>query len=145
MSKLNLDVIFLIIKNLSDDTKSLLSCLLVNRIWCEVTVPFLWKSPFYNMATNKLIAKSWCGTPRNNNYIANLYAKKKLLNVILLHLSEESREHLKNQKVNFFVKTHQQPLFDYISFWKRLNLSHFENMIVENIRVQSIYCKKRNN
>src|ERR1043165_9163845 len=101
MSKLNKDVIFLILKNFSDDRKFLYSCLLVSRAWCETTVPILWENPY-------------CQTDN---------AKKMLFIVILLHLSEESRKTLKNQEINRFVETHrQQPLFDYISFWRHLHL-----------------------
>ncbi|RGB25485.1 hypothetical protein C1646_771652 [Rhizophagus diaphanus] len=37
MSKLNEDVIFLILKELQNDPSSLYSCLLINRTWCEMT------------------------------------------------------------------------------------------------------------
>ncbi|PKK64177.1 hypothetical protein RhiirC2_757131, partial [Rhizophagus irregularis] len=95
MLKLNKDVIFLILEELQDDNKSLYSCLLVNRTWCETTVPILWKNP----------ARQYYST--NNAY--NI-----LLNVILLHLSEESRNNLKYQGINLFMKPYQRPLFNYI-------------------------------
>jgi hypothetical protein len=46
MSKLNEDVIFLILKELSGDRKSLYSCLLINRTWCEIAVLILWNNPY---------------------------------------------------------------------------------------------------
>ena len=45
MSKLNKDVVFLILKELQNDGKSLYSSLLVNRIWCEAALPVLWNDP----------------------------------------------------------------------------------------------------
>src|SRR2546423_12882769 len=56
-----------------------------------------------------------------------------LFNVILLHLSEESRENLKKQKIDLFAVTHQQPLFNYISFWRYLNLYLLEGMMVKRL------------
>ena len=72
MLKLNKDVLLLILEELQDDNKSLYSCLLVNRTWCETTVSILWKIPGRIHLTGK--------------------AESILFNVILLHLSEESRE-----------------------------------------------------
>src|SRR2546423_13951440 len=116
MLSINEDVLFLIIKELRNDRKSLHSCLLVDRTWCEITIPLLWKNP-------------WIFCPIDS-------AKSILLfNVILLHLSEESRESLKKQKIDLFTETHQRPLFNYISFWRYLNLHHLEKMVKRLERV----------
>ena len=45
MLRLNKDVLFLVIEELQNDRKSLHSCLLVDRTWCEATVPILWNDP----------------------------------------------------------------------------------------------------
>ena len=111
MSKLNKDVLFLILVELQNDRKSLYSCLSVNRAWCETTVPILWKSPLI-----------LC--PAKNKSI--------LFDIILLHLPEESRDILKNHEIDLFAKLHQHPLFNYISFWRYLNLSILENMIMHH-------------
>jgi hypothetical protein len=118
MSKLNNDIIFLILKEFSNDLNLLNSCLLVNKTWCEIAVPILWNDPF-------------CRTVR---------AKKRLLRVILLHLSEESREYLKTQEIDLFVEIHQQPLFNYINFWRHLNLRNLEDIInhIENVEMSKI-------
>src|SRR5204862_1714539 len=103
MSKLNKDVLFLILVELQNDRKSLYSCLLVNRTWCETTVPILWKIPGQYYPTEK--------------------AMNILFNVIILHLSEESRNILKNQGIDFFTtRKYQRPLFNYICYWRYLNL-----------------------
>src|SRR6266480_6989701 len=108
MPEPNKDVLFLILVELQNDRKSLYSCLLVNRTWCETTIPILWKDPL------KLC-------PSDN--------KRILFDVILLHLPEESRDNLKNQGIVLLTKLCQRPLFNYISFWRYLNLRIFENMI----------------
>ncbi|PKK73883.1 hypothetical protein RhiirC2_775475 [Rhizophagus irregularis] len=112
MSKLSEDVLFLISENLKDDIISLYSCLLVNTVWCKTMVPNLWKIPGRIPLTKK--------------------ANDILFNVILLHLSEESRDTLKNQGINIITETSQRPLlFNYISLWKWLNLELLlETMII---------------
>ncbi|RGB38707.1 hypothetical protein C1646_755414 [Rhizophagus diaphanus] len=46
MSELNRDVLYLIIKELQNDKKVLVSCLLVNKMFCETTIPILWENPW---------------------------------------------------------------------------------------------------
>src|ERR1041385_1352461 len=107
MSKLNRDVLFLILEGLSNDRKSLHSCLLVNRTWCEATIPILWNNPL-----------KFCQTKD---------AKNILLNVILLHLSEELRDTLKNKEIDL-LESYQRPLFNYINYWRHLNLRILKRM-----------------
>jgi hypothetical protein len=112
MLKLNRDILFLILEELEHDKNSLYSCLLINRTWCEITVPILWKKPI----------------------VLTDAAKKALINVIILHLSEESKDILKNQGVDFFTKPHQRPLFNYMSYCRYLDLSYLEDLMnVKNV------------
>jgi hypothetical protein len=110
MLGINKDVHFLILEKLKDDRKSLYSCLLVNRIWCEITVPILWKTL--------------------GRYTLTENAKSILFDVILSHLSKESRNILKNQGIDIFNEEYKRPLFNYISFWRYLDLFLLESMIV---------------
>ena len=53
MSKLNKDILFLIFEKLQYDSKSLFLCLMVNKLWCETSIPILWKNPWqYNIKYN---------------------------------------------------------------------------------------------
>ena len=120
---LNRDVLYLIFEELQYDKNqyiknTLYSCLLVNRTWCETAIPILWNNPY-------------CRTDN---------AKKKLLNVILLHLSEESRDILKNQRINILSEEFKRPLFNYISFCRYLRLYELDKMIVfkQNIKSSKI-------
>ncbi|CAG8694481.1 14391_t:CDS:1, partial [Rhizophagus irregularis] len=45
MAKLNKDILFLIFEELQVDSKTLFSCLMVNKIWCETVTPILWRNP----------------------------------------------------------------------------------------------------
>src|SRR2546430_1916226 len=102
MWSLNNDVLFLIFKELKDDKKSLYSCLLVNRTWCITAVPILWKNP---------------------ETYDELLSMNKLFNVILLNLSEDSRDILKNLGINNpLTEKYKPPLFNYTNFLKYLDL-----------------------
>lgn len=114
MLRLCNDIILLILEEFQDDTKSLFSCLLVNKTLCEAAVPILWKNP----SKQFLPADESC---------------KILFNVVLSHLSKESRDNVKNQGSDLFMEEYQQPLFNYISFWKHLNLYFLKYMISKNV------------
>jgi hypothetical protein len=110
MVQFNEDVLFLIFEEIKNDKLSLYSCLLVNRTWCVTAVPILWRNP--------------------GQYFMINISRNKLFNMIILHLSEESRVILKNQGMkNLITKKYQRPLFNYISFWKHLDLFLIEDLI----------------
>ncbi|GES75220.1 hypothetical protein GLOIN_2v1761545 [Rhizophagus clarus] len=46
MSKLNKDIIYLILQELQEDKKSLYSCISVDKTWCEIIIPILWNNPW---------------------------------------------------------------------------------------------------
>src|ERR1043166_937775 len=108
MSKLNRDVLYLIFKDLQHENNALYLCLSVNKIWCETIIPILWKNPW------KYSRKG----------------KRELLNVIMSHLSDESRRNLRSQGIQLLANLYQRPLFDYISFCRYLNTNEI-NMIIE--------------
>ncbi|CAB5357447.1 hypothetical protein RhiirA1_468369 [Rhizophagus irregularis] len=108
--KFDRDVLYLISKNLQNDSISLYSFLLVSRIWCEVAVPVLWKIPGRIPLTEK--------------------AESILFNVILSHFSEDSRDILKKQGINdLFTEAYRPLSFNYIIFWRHLDLQLLEDMI----------------
>ncbi|PKY48241.1 hypothetical protein RhiirA4_463785 [Rhizophagus irregularis] len=106
MARLNKDVMLLILEELQNDNKTLYSCLLVNRTWCKAVTPILWKNP--------------------NRQDIN---ERVFFNVILSHLSEESRNNLMNQGVKLIAQPYQQTLFNYIRFWKYLDLCFLDRIM----------------
>src|ERR1051325_7754284 len=114
MLKLNKDVLFLIFEEFQDDRKSLLPCLLVNRILCEVIVPILWKNPWKYLNEKK---------------------RKSQLNVIVSHLPSETKENLRSRGIDLFSGLRQNPLFNYISYCRYLSLHKLEQIIstIKNI------------
>src|SRR5438067_4542899 len=97
MSKLDKDILFLIFEELQDDSKSLFSCLMVNRIWCETVIPILWRNP-------------WC-------YDINYSNKSYLFTIIISsYLFDDTKEFLTRQGIQLPSILYQSLLFDYLSF-----------------------------
>ncbi|PKY19796.1 hypothetical protein RhiirB3_523787 [Rhizophagus irregularis] len=89
-----------IIRYLRNDFSTLHSCILVNRLWCRLTIPLLWEDPF-SIAT------------RNFHFIE-----------IYLH---ELNNDEKTKLINYRMKNDIIPLntlFNYSSFIKKLNTKH---------------------
>src|SRR4051812_43171181 len=106
MSKLNRDILYLVFEEFQDDEKTLISCLLVNKVFCELIIPILWKNPWKFLKVEKV---------------------KILLNTIISHLSNESRNNLSQH--DLVIYSYQKPLFDYISFCRHLNLDIIQCII----------------
>ncbi|PKK79004.1 hypothetical protein RhiirC2_842986 [Rhizophagus irregularis] len=114
MSNLNKDILYLIFEQLHDDKKSLFSCLLVNNTWCETIIPILWRNP-------------WKSNLKKEN-------ETLLLNVIISHLSNVSRNKIGRHKL--LTNSYQEPLFDYISYCRHLNLDEILRIINNNIQTK---------
>jgi hypothetical protein len=114
------DVLYLISKILQNDSVSLYSFLLVNKIWCEVAVPVLWEIPGRIPLTKK--------------------AESIIFNVILSHSSEDSRDILKKQGIDdLFAGAYRPPSFNYINFWRHLDLQLLKDMInLRNVKESNI-------
>ncbi|PKY21955.1 hypothetical protein RhiirB3_525417 [Rhizophagus irregularis] len=105
MFKLSDDVIFIIFEELQDDKNILFSCLTVNKVWCKIILPILWKNPWKTLKKKQ---------------------DKLLLNIILSHLSDEKKMEL---ELDSLTDLYRKPLFDYISFCRHLNFNKIERMI----------------
>jgi hypothetical protein len=112
MFRLNEDVLFLIFQEIKDDKKTLYSCLSVNKTWYEIIIPILWKDP-------------WKYIKENDEHRRKIL----LLNVIVSHLSDELKNNLKNQGIDFLTNSPQKPFTDYISLCRHLNLEEIHRII----------------
>ncbi|GBB88268.1 hypothetical protein RclHR1_14800003 [Rhizophagus clarus] len=108
MSKLK-DILLIIFEELEDDQRSLFSCLLVNKLWCESAVIFLWRNPW--------------------RYYLGFCQEKFLYNTILLFLSDETKEFLKLKGIEIPPSSQNPPLFDYLSFCRHLNVVKINSII----------------
>jgi hypothetical protein len=104
MSKLNKDTLFLIIEELQDDSKSLFSCLMVNRLWCETVVPVLWRNPWSYNGINY----------RNKNY---------LFIILACYLIDDIKKFITEQEIYLNLIVVKSHLFDYLSFCRSINVN----------------------
>ncbi|GBB87422.1 hypothetical protein RclHR1_01390012 [Rhizophagus clarus] len=103
MAKLNKDILLLTFEELQDDSKSLFSCLMVNRLWCETVIPILWKDP-------------WCYNINYNN-------KYNLFIIVASYLSDDIKEFLTRQGIHLPSVSYKTLLFDYLSFCRSINVN----------------------
>jgi hypothetical protein len=105
-----MDILFLIFEELKDDSKSLFSCLMANRLWCETVVPILWRNPW-----------SYSGIDyRNKSY---------LFFIISCYLFDYIKEFITNQAVELPSSSNQSLLFDYLSFCRNIDVYTINNII----------------
>ncbi|CAB4443442.1 unnamed protein product [Rhizophagus irregularis] len=61
-----------IIKFFQNDYSTLYSCILVNRLWCRLTIPLLWENPFSIYTENNDFIKIYLHNNLNNDFITIL-------------------------------------------------------------------------
>src|SRR5437763_233120 len=103
-----------IFENLEEDKITLHSCLLVNHLWCEVSVRILWK----NIWSFKYIS---------NN--CQLKVASAILSTLIACLPNESKELLNKNEIFISTPTSKPPLFNYAAFCKVLSISDVSQMI----------------
>jgi hypothetical protein len=108
-SLLPADVISEIFHNLTGDTKTLYSGLFVNKLWCHVIVPLLWRDPWE-------IVKSRQRTCETYNF----------LHVLCGCLSEESKNLFLDLGLIFQI---QYPRFNYASYIRVMNTRYINESI----------------
>ena len=97
MSKLDIDILFLLFEGLQDDSKSLFSCLMVNRLWCETVIPILWRNPWLYIYTIDYSNKSY------------------LYYILTYYLSDSVKEFLTRKEIQLPSVSNKPLLFDYLS------------------------------
>ncbi|GES74632.1 hypothetical protein GLOIN_2v1876445 [Rhizophagus clarus] len=103
MLQLPTDCLNDIFENLDDDRSTLHSCILVNRLWCEISVRFFWRNG--------------C-----NYNISNF-------NTLVSCLPNKSKEILSNNGITILSETTKFPTFNYASFCKVLSINHVQRKI----------------
>ncbi|GBB88627.1 hypothetical protein RclHR1_01520012 [Rhizophagus clarus] len=109
MSKLNRDILFMLFEELQDDSKSLFSCLIVNKLWCETAIPILWKNPW--------------------RYNINYHSKNSLFNIITSSFSDDIKNFLSGKGIKLSSVSFQPLLFDYLSFCRSMNVNVINDVI----------------
>ncbi|CAB4429410.1 unnamed protein product [Rhizophagus irregularis] len=103
MSRLPADCLTEIFEHL-DDKNSLYSCLLVNRLWCKISVGFYWRDM--------------------ENYSTSNF------NTLISCLPNESKEILSENKIIISTPT-LNPMFNYASFCKVLSIDRVYTKVEE--------------
>ncbi|RIA96290.1 hypothetical protein C1645_815608 [Glomus cerebriforme] len=98
--QLTLDCLKEIFECLEEDKATLFSCLLVNRIWCRISVIILWRQ---------------------------IWDVSKLNDTLIACLPNESKEFLLKNGIIISTPTSKPPLFNYPSFCKILSISQIIN------------------
>jgi hypothetical protein len=109
MAQLVTDVLLLVFTELQDDPASLHSCILVNRIWCCMAMPILWKYVSYAYFKQKRESREKLHNVIISNYSGDVLRKKN----ILLHSHELPKI----------------PMFEYINFFTHIAPNWIKEMV----------------
>src|ERR1043165_9545313 len=104
-----------IFENLEEDKITLHSCLLVSRLWCEVSVRILWR----NIWSFKYSV----------TYEHQLKVGSAILSTLVACLPNESKELLHKNEIFISTPTSNPPLFNYASYCKVLSIYEIGQMI----------------
>src|SRR6266516_853118 len=104
-----------IFEYLEKDRVSLHSCLLVNRLWCEVSVRILWRYIFGSI-----------------EYIVHIHKSSQpsqLLSTLISCLPRESKDLLHKNEIFIQAPTSKPPLFNYPAFCRVIPICNTAEMI----------------
>src|SRR5437016_1971995 len=118
-----LDEIF---EYLDKDITTLHSCLLVNRLWCEVSVRILWR----NIWKFKCFNFHWIVRP--------LKVSSSILSTLIACLPNESKEFLYKNEIFISTSTSKPPLFNYVAFCKVLSICEICKIVNNVLRDNSL-------
>ncbi|CAB4479915.1 unnamed protein product [Rhizophagus irregularis] len=113
------DCIREILEQLSEDKRTLYSCLITNRTYCQFVVPILWRNPWptFNSLTNELERIYW----------------KILGKTIIKCLTLETKQKLSNQfQIYLNPSLLQKPLFNYVSYIQIIPVGVINQLIRNN-------------
>ena len=112
-----------IFEYLENDKVALHSCLLVSRLWCEVSVRILWRN-------------IWIVNPVDHGH--RLKIESSILNTLIACLPSKSKNHLYEKEILNSTQISKTSLFDYASFCKVLSINEIGRMIDNVFRNQTI-------
>ena len=101
------EIILKVIKFLKDDTKTLHSCILVNRLWCKITIPILWSNTF---------------RMHKHNNKDSLLLEKQIISNYITEFSKESTTSL--QIHGIILPFQRKTLFNYSTFLRHLDMNY---------------------
>jgi hypothetical protein len=120
MSCLPADCLNEIFEHLEEDKITLRSCLLVNRLWCEIAVRILWRDVWrfqYGVLYN----------PYRTN--VRTHVPLAIISTLISCLPEESKNLLYKNGIFITTPTCKPSLFNYASFCKVLSIHEIDKII----------------
>src|SRR5436190_8795241 len=114
-----------ILECLEHDKVSLHSCLLVNRLWCEISVRILWRDIW-----------SFNDTVTLEDQLNLLLQINKIISTLVACLPNESKDLLYKNGIFIASPTWKPPLFNYASFCKVLSINEIDRMIQQFLEKQ---------
>ena len=123
-SRLPVDCLVDILENLEEDKVTLHSCLLVNRLWCKVSVSILWRD----------IWEFKYSFPYGHQH----QVVSPILNTLFACLPNESKELLYQNDILISTSPSKQPLFNYVEFCRVLSIDEIYQMVCNYFDNQSI-------
>ncbi|GES81132.1 hypothetical protein GLOIN_2v1876445 [Rhizophagus clarus] len=123
--KILADCLYEILEFLEEDKATLHSCLLVNRLWCEISVRILWRDVL---------------SFKYASYQSEISSQ--ILNTLISCLSNESKELLHKNEIS--ISTLKYPLFNYVLFCKYLSIHEIDLMIQHFLEKQQITTNSTN-
>src|SRR5204862_2861698 len=107
-----------ILENLEEDKITLHSCLLVNHLWCEISVRILWRD-------------IWSFVYSFHNDKQRSQVRLAILSTLIACLPNESKELLHKNGIFISTPTSKPPLFNYIEFCRVLSANEILRMVDE--------------
>ncbi|GBC10638.1 hypothetical protein RclHR1_00980015 [Rhizophagus clarus] len=108
---------------LEKDKVALHSSLLVNRLWCEVSVTILWRN-------------IWIVIDNSFDDQHRLKVESSILKTLIACLPNESKTHLNENGILNSTQISKTTLFNYASFCKVLSINNIDQMIVNTFKDQ---------
>ncbi|GBC03531.1 hypothetical protein RclHR1_05180008 [Rhizophagus clarus] len=105
-----------IFEYLEEDKITLRSCILVNRLWCEIAVRILWRNIW-----------SFQYSVHYNPY--RTHVPLAIISTLIACLPDESKNHLYKNGIFIATPTYKPSLFNYASFCKVLSIYEIDKMI----------------
>jgi hypothetical protein len=119
LSTLSADCLHEIFEHLEEDKTALYSCLLVNRLWCKISVRILWR----NVWNYKVIYQR-----------PSLRAVTSIFSTLIACLPNESKELLHKNRIFISTPTSKSPLFNYVAFCKVLSICGIGRIVDKVLR-----------
>ncbi|PKY49144.1 hypothetical protein RhiirA4_464997 [Rhizophagus irregularis] len=117
MSQLPIDCLNDIFEYLEDDRLTLYSCLLVNHLWCKISVRIFWRNSC-KYSTSNVITLTSC-------------------------FPSESKEILYKNGITILTPITKFPIFNYASFCNVLSFKNIRKKVLDLIKQEIIYSKNR--